>query len=126
MILISNYYITLGETAVKFHLSSDYSYFDYRNSALAGIPDLEICKLQSIQNAVIPITCTNFDQITSVLMDLHWLPVCHQILFKVLVLMYKAMHNLARPPQCEVPSTSHTPVISLCSSNKLSPSVPRF
>ena len=40
---------------------------------------------------------------TSILRDdLHWLPVEHQIQFKIGVMTYKALHELAPPYICDV------------------------
>jgi len=36
-----------------------------------------------------------FDNITHVLLDLHWLPVCQQIVFKTTMLVYKCLRGLA-------------------------------
>ena len=33
-----------------------------------------------------------FDHITPVLKQLHWLPVCYRIIFKILLLVYKALN----------------------------------
>ncbi len=50
---------------------------DYCNSVLAGLPNTEIGKPQCIQNAMDHLTtqCRKYDHITSVLFDLHWLPI---------------------------------------------------
>ena len=73
------------------------SRLDYCNGALAGLPDCDIAKLQSAQNTathLISLT-KKHDHITPILIELHWLPVCQCILFKVLVIMYKAINGLA-------------------------------
>ena len=56
-----------------------------------------ISSLQSVQNtAARIITLTKkFDHITPVLIQLHWLPVHFRILFKVLLLVYKALNGMA-------------------------------
>ena len=68
---------------------------DYCNSVLAGLPDCEITKLQSVQNAAAKLITLSrkFDHVTPILRELHWLPVHQHILFKVLVLVYKALHS---------------------------------
>ena len=55
-------------------------------------------KLQSVQQnaATRVITGTRkFDHITSILRDLHWLPVRQRISFKLAMMVYKCLHGLA-------------------------------
>ena len=56
-----------------------------------------ISSLQSVQNmAARIITVTKkFDHITPVLIQLHWLPLHFRILFKVLLLVYRALNGMA-------------------------------
>jgi len=69
----------------------------YCNSLLTGVGDGVLRKLQSVQNAAARlITDTRkVDQITTVLRDLHWLPVRQRIVFKTAMLVYKCLHSLA-------------------------------
>ena len=70
---------------------------DYCNSLLCGAPSTLINKLQRIQN-IVAILITGHgrcEHITPVLKSLHWLPVKQKITFKTLVLVYKAVNNLA-------------------------------
>lgn len=57
-------------------------------------------KLQYIQeSAAHPLTHScNRDHITPILHNLHWLPIPQCILFKLLIITYKALHSLAPPP----------------------------
>ena len=70
---------------------------DYCNSLLCGAPSTLINKLQRIQNIVARIISGHgrCEHITPVLKSLHWLPVQQRIKFKTLVLVYKAVNNLA-------------------------------
>ena len=70
---------------------------DYCNSLLCGAPSTLINKLQRIQNIVARIISGHgrYEHITPVLKSLHWLPVQQRIKFKTLVLVYKAINNLA-------------------------------
>ena len=67
------------------------------NSLLYGLPQHLISRLQSIQNtAARVVTRTGkFDHITPVLKQLHWLPVRYRIVFKILLLVYKALNGTA-------------------------------
>ena len=70
---------------------------DYCNSLLCGAPSTLINKLQRIQNIVARRITGHgrCEHITPVLKSLHWLPVKQRITFKTLVLVYKAVNNLA-------------------------------
>ena len=70
---------------------------DSYNSLLYGLPKYCIQKLQSVLNdAARLLTYTSkYDHITPVLAELHWLPVEKHIIFKILLLTYKALHSQA-------------------------------
>ena len=89
-------YLTEETTEILFHAFVS-SKLDYCNSLLYGLPKHMISSLQSVQNTAARIvTLTKkFDHITPVLIQLHWLPVHFRILFKVLLLVYKALNSMA-------------------------------
>ena len=74
------------------------SRLDHYKSLLYGLPQKDINKLQRIQNMaarLISLTKKR-DHITPILRDkLHWLPVDHWIIFKIILLTYKVLHGIA-------------------------------
>ena len=75
------------------------SRLDNANSLLYGLPDYQIKRLQRIQNTAARILTrtAKHDHITPVLKELHWLPVEKRIMYKIILLTYRCLHNLAPP-----------------------------
>ena len=73
------------------------SKLDHCNSLLYGLPKYQIKKLQHVKNAVaLLITLSRkHEHITPILFNLHWLPINYHIMFKILLITYKAPNNLA-------------------------------
>ena len=73
------------------------SRLDYCNSLLYGIPDTRLQRLQRIQNIVCRIVCRAPKQVhvTPLLKELHWLQIEDRVTFKILLLTYRALNNLA-------------------------------
>ena len=69
---------------------------DHCNSLLYGLPDYLIQRLQYffMNVAAKVITCKRqFDHVTPLLIELHWLPACQRIVFKILLYTFKALHS---------------------------------
>ena len=82
------------ETLVHAYITSK---LDINNCLLLGLPDSLLRKLQILQNASARLVrrLPKRSHITPTLKDLHWLPVQQRIKFKTLLIVFKALDNLA-------------------------------
>ena len=73
------------------------SHIDYCNAVLAGLPNYSISRLQRVQNksARVLARVRKNDHITPILRQYHWLLVQKRIEYKILTLVFKALHNMA-------------------------------
>ena len=73
------------------------SRIDYCNALINGIPVTLMSKLQRVQNVSARIITRKrcSEHITPLLMDLHWLPVSRHVEFKIITLVFKALHGEA-------------------------------
>ena len=76
------------------------SRLDYCNLLLYGANKTVINKLQKVQNAAARLVSKRrkFESVSDVLVNLHWLRVECRIIFKLLVVIYKCINNMA--PEC--------------------------
>ena len=72
------------------------SKIDVNNSLLYGLPDFLLQRLQHVQNSAARLVTRSqkHDHITPILCELHWLPVQQRILYKVLIIVFTALHDL--------------------------------
>ena len=70
---------------------------DYCNAILYGLPKVVLNRLRLVRNrAVRIVTFTKkYEHITPSLIDLHWLPVEYRIIYKILLLVYKAINGFS-------------------------------
>ena len=67
------------------------------NANLYDLPDNQLHRVQRMFNIAARILTlpAKSDHITSVLRQLHWLPISQRIAYKILLLTFKALHGLA-------------------------------
>ena len=71
------------------------THVDHANAILADLPNIEIAKMQQVQNitAKFVMGADNYSSPTECRIKLHWLPVWAQIQYKVLLLVYKCVQK---------------------------------
>ena len=95
------------------------SRLDYCNAILYGLNEDLLKRLQLVQNnaARLVLKKKKHDHVTPLLKKLHWLPVKYRIQYKLNLLTFKCIHNIA-PTYLSKLCISYTPVRSLRSSDK--------
>ncbi len=70
---------------------------DYCNSLLFGLPNTLLYKLQHLQTSTAKLTTgkQKYDHNTPELIKLHWLPLKERISFKILLITFRCLNNLA-------------------------------
>ncbi|XP_072041350.1 uncharacterized protein [Amphiura filiformis] len=75
------------------------SRLDYGNALLLGSNKTDIAKLQRLQNWAVKLIhrAGKQDHATPYMEQLHWLPIHERIVFKILLLVFKCVNNIAPP-----------------------------
>lgn len=73
------------------------SRIDFNNCLLIGLPKTLLRKVQILQNSAARLIkkIPKRSHISGTLQELHWLPVAHRIDYKVILTVFKALHQLA-------------------------------
>ena len=113
-----------SETLIHAFVSSR---LDYCNSLFYGLPQVQINKIQRVQNAAARLNLKQpkFCRVTLVLSQLHWLPIKYRTEFKILVMTFKAVHGVAPDYICKLISRKKSTGYSLRSGKKVMLEVPR-
>ncbi len=103
------------------------SRLEYCNALLGGCPASSINKQQIVQNAAARVLTRSrkYDHFAPILQSLHWLPIKFRISYKILLLAYKALNDLA-PAYLTNLLSCYNPTRSLRSHNSGLLVVPRI
>ena len=73
------------------------SHLDYSNSILVGLPEVDLSKLQRVQNMAAKIVCNkcHYDSVNECMHELQLLPVCRRIQHRLFTQVYKCIRGEA-------------------------------
>ena len=95
------------EAAKKVVIGLVLSHLDYANALYTGLPQVEINKLQRIQNmaAKVVTKAGRYDSSTKAIKQLHWLPIHLRIKYKIVLLVFRSINGITPRYPCELIST---------------------
>ena len=101
LVLIFDIFVITENVLLIFFTSStslenaNYTYMCLKN--LVGLPTHLLAKMQSVLNAAarLVFSARKYDHLTPVLQELHWLRAPERIMFRLAVLLYRRLHDLA-------------------------------
>lgn len=107
------------DTCAKVIHSCVTSRLDYHNALLTSVPDTKLRRLQVVQNNAARLISGlgRTMHISPVLYQLHWLPVKHRIIYKVLTLVHQAVHSDNAPIYMKELFTPYRPTRTLRSAS---------
>ncbi|XP_071153751.1 uncharacterized protein [Mytilus edulis] len=102
------------------------SRLDYGNALLYGLPATSIQRLQRVQNTAARVITRKrkYDHKTPIFKSLHWLPVTYRCQYKLLVYVFKALHEEA-PVYLQELVEIYKPMRALISENSMILTTPR-
>ena len=96
------------------------SHLDYTNMILIGLPEVDIKKMQIVQNmaAKLVLNCSAMESSTCCLRNLHWLPIRERIEHKLIRMTYKCLNGEAPDYLSDLLSVIPESIRMLKSSNR--------
>ena len=87
-------YLTEDQTKTTIHAYVT-SKLDGNNALLAGFPSVLIKQIQRVQNSAVKIVTTSWkrDPVTPMQAKFHWLPIKDRIIYMILLLTFKTLHD---------------------------------
>lgn len=84
---------------------------DHGNAVLYGLPAVQLCRLQSVQNTAARLIfgLRRTDHVTDALSCRHWVRAPERIQFKLAVLKYRTLHGSGQPNLCTFTPVSGLP-----------------
>ena len=108
-------YLSMDSASILIHAFVT-SRLDNLNSLLVELPDYVLDKLQLVQNNAVRLVAREkkSSHVTPLLKQLHWLPIEYRIKYKIILIVYKCLHEMG-PFYLSSLLTGYHPKTSMCS-----------